>query len=89
MVVGQGTDPDSARIEGYVVPCLRCAHLVDPWVAPAAICRSSDEILCHHVQGGRHKHWSPDAIKVVALECHFEQVYRPIICYSASPQNLM
>ena len=59
MEVGQGTGPESPKTAGYVVPCLRRVHLVDPWVAPAAIHRSSDEILRHHVQGGRHKRWGP------------------------------
>ena len=72
MAVGQGTGPESPKTAGYIVPCPRRTHRVDPWVAPAAVRRSSDEILCHHVQGGRHKRWSPDAIKVVTLERHFE-----------------
>ena len=59
MAVGQGTDPESPKSAGYVVPCPRRAHLVDPWVALAAVRRSSDEILRHHVQGGRHKRWGP------------------------------
>ena len=59
VAVGQGTGPESPKTAGYVVPCPRRAHLTDPWVAPAAIRRSSDEILRHHEQGGRHKRWSP------------------------------
>ena len=57
MAVGQGTDLESVRTEGYIVPCLRRAHLVDPWVALAVVRRSSNEILRYHVQGGRHKRW--------------------------------
>ena len=48
-------DPESPRTEGFVVPCPLRAHLVDPWVAPAVVCRSNDEILRHRVQGGMHK----------------------------------
>ena len=59
MAVGLGTGPESPKTAGYVVPCPRRAHLVDPWVAPAAVHRSSDDILRHCVQGGRHKRWGP------------------------------
>ena len=59
VAVGQGTGPGSPKIAGYVVPCPRRVHLVDPWVAPTAVYRSSDEILRHHVQGGKHKRWGP------------------------------
>ena len=59
MAVGQGTVPGSPKTAGYVVPCPRRVHVVDPWVAPAVVHRSSDEILRHHVQGGRHKRWGP------------------------------
>ena len=59
VAVGQGTGPESPKTTGYVVPYPRRAHLVDPWVAPAVVRRSSDEILRHHVQGGRHKRWGP------------------------------
>ena len=59
VAVAQGTGLESPKTAEYVVPCPRRAHLVDPWVAPAAVHRSSDEILRHHVQGGRHKRWGP------------------------------
>ena len=52
-------DPESPRTEGFVVPCPLREHLVGPWVAPVVVCRSSDEILYHRVQGGMHKHWAP------------------------------
>ena len=59
VAVGEGTDPESPRTEGYVVPCLRRAHLVDPWVAPTVVRKSNDEILRHRGQGSRHKRWGP------------------------------
>ena len=59
MAVDWGTGLESPKIARYVVPCPRHAHLVDPWVALVAVHRSSDEILRHHVQGGRHKRWGP------------------------------
>ena len=59
MAVAQGTGLESPKTARYVVPCSRCAHLVDPWVAPAVVRRSSNEILRYHVQGGRHKRWGP------------------------------
>ena len=49
VAAGQGTGPESARTEGYVVPCPQRVHLVDPWIAPVVVRRSSDEILRHHV----------------------------------------